>query len=55
MTSLQELELEVHHASVSTVDELMLQNVIVKLPSSLYTEEQLNAVLLKKLSDPKFK
>lgn len=55
MTSLQELELEVHHASVSTVDELMLQNVIVKLPSSLYTEEQLNAVFLKKLSDPKFK
>lgn len=55
MTSLQDLELEVHHASVSTVDELMLQNVIVKLPSSLYTEEHLNAVLLKKLSDPKFK
>lgn len=55
MTSLQDLELEVHHASVSTVDELMLQNVIVKLPSSLYTEEQLNAILLKKLSDPKFK
>lgn len=54
MTALQELELEVHHASVTTVNELMLQNVIVRLPKSLYTEEQLSAFLFKKLSDPGF-
>uniref|UniRef100_A0A0D6QSZ3 BHLH domain-containing protein n=1 Tax=Araucaria cunninghamii TaxID=56994 RepID=A0A0D6QSZ3_ARACU len=54
MTSLQELELEVHHASVSTVNELMLQNVIVRLPNNLYTEEQLSVILSKKLSDPGF-
>nr|AGO03813.1 JAMYC2 [Taxus cuspidata] len=54
MTAFQELELEVHHASVSTVNELMLQNVIVRLPKSLYTEEQLSAALFKKLSNPGF-
>eukprot|EP01018_Ginkgo_biloba_P013037 Gb_17737 [translate_table: standard] len=55
MLALQELELEVHHASVSTVNELMLQNVIVRLPSNLYTEEQLNALICEKVSDPSFK
>ncbi|GLJ54383.1 hypothetical protein SUGI_1167900 [Cryptomeria japonica] len=54
MTALQELELDVHHASVTTVNELMLQNVIVKLPKRLYTEEQLSTILFEKLSDPGF-
>uniref|UniRef100_A0A0D6R098 BHLH domain-containing protein n=1 Tax=Araucaria cunninghamii TaxID=56994 RepID=A0A0D6R098_ARACU len=52
MTALKELELEVHHASVSTVKELMIQTVIVKMTGNVYSQEQLNAALCKTVADP---
>jgi len=52
MTALQELDLEVLHASISTVkDSLIIQTVIVKMTRGLYTEEQLHALLCKKVAD----
>eukprot|EP01018_Ginkgo_biloba_P035845 Gb_10001 [translate_table: standard] len=52
MMALKEFDLEVHHASVSTVKELMIQTVIVKMTSNVYTQEQLYAALCKKVADP---
>nr|WFD53488.1 MYC2 transcription factor [Ginkgo biloba] len=53
MLALQELDLEVLHASVSTVKEsLMIQTVIVKMNRNFYTEQQLHALLCKKVADP---
>ncbi|XP_057837365.2 transcription factor MYC2 [Cryptomeria japonica] len=54
MTALQELDMEVLHASVSTVkDSLMIQTVIAKMSRVLYTEQQLNGLLCKKVADLK--
>lgn len=52
MVAFKELELEVHHASVSTVKELMIQTVILNMTGIVYTQEQLNAALLSKVADP---
>lgn len=53
MGALRELQLEVHHASVSTVKELMIQTVIVKMNGGIiYSQEQLNAALSKSVADP---
>uniref|UniRef100_A0A0D6RAS0 BHLH domain-containing protein n=1 Tax=Araucaria cunninghamii TaxID=56994 RepID=A0A0D6RAS0_ARACU len=54
MTALQDLDLEVLHASVSTVKEsLMIQTVIAKMTRVTYTEQQLHALLCKKVADLK--
>ncbi|CAN0842035.1 Transcription factor MYC2, partial [Linum grandiflorum] len=41
MTALKELDLDVHHASVSVVNDLMIQQSSVKMGSRFYTQEQL--------------
>nr|ACM48567.1 JAMYC [Taxus cuspidata] len=52
MGALKELDLEVHHASVSAVKELMIQTVIVKMTGGIvYSQEQLNAALSKSVAD----
>lgn len=52
MVAFKELELEVHHASVSTVKELMIQTVILNMTGIVYTQEQLHSALLRKVADP---
>ncbi|KAJ9536935.1 hypothetical protein OSB04_029668 [Centaurea solstitialis] len=52
MTALKELDLEVHHASVSVVNELMMQQATVKMGSRFYTQDQLRIALTKRVSDP---
>lgn len=52
MVAFKELELEVHHASVSTVKELMIQTVILNMTGIVYTQEQLTAALSRKVADP---
>ncbi|XP_077243095.1 transcription factor MYC2-like [Tasmannia lanceolata] len=48
MDSLRELELQVHHASVTCVQELMLQDIVVKLSGDrLHSEESLKAALFR--------
>ncbi|KAM7508538.1 hypothetical protein LguiA_018991 [Lonicera macranthoides] len=51
MNSLRELELQVHHASMSTINDLMLQDVVIRVPDGLRSEDVLKAALLKGLLD----
>ncbi|XP_059457090.1 transcription factor MYC2 [Corylus avellana] len=49
MGALRDLELQIHHASMSCVNELMLQDVVVRVPEGLRTEEALKTALLRRL------
>ncbi|KAJ4728681.1 transcription factor MYC2-like [Melia azedarach] len=51
MAALKELDLEVHHASMSVVNDLMIQQATVKMGSRFYTQEQLRNVLAGKVGD----
>nr|WKV22674.1 bHLH6 [Bupleurum chinense] len=50
MSALKELDLEVHHASVSVVNDLMIQQATVKMASRLFTQEQLRLALMARVS-----
>ncbi|XP_059656804.1 transcription factor MYC2-like [Cornus florida] len=50
MCALMELELEVHHASVSVVNDLMIQQATVKMGSRIYTQNELRMVLSSKFA-----
>ncbi|EEF32408.1 DNA binding protein, putative [Ricinus communis] len=49
MTALRDLEFQVHHVSMSTVNELMLQDVVVRVPDGLRTEEDLKTAIFRRL------
>ncbi|MBA0700585.1 hypothetical protein Goari_022274 [Gossypium aridum] len=49
MGALRDLEFQVHHASMSSVKDLMLQDIVVRLPDGLRTEEGLKSALLRRL------
>ncbi|KAL8090715.1 transcription factor bHLH14-like [Apium graveolens] len=49
MDALRLLEFRIHHASVSSVKEIMLQDVVIKVPDGLTSEEALKTVLLRTL------
>ena len=51
MAALMELDLDVHHASVSVVNDLMIQQATVKMGSRFYTQEQLRLALTSKVGD----
>lgn len=51
MAALMELDLDVHHASVSVVNDLMIQQATVKMGSRFYTQEQLRTALSAKVGD----
>lgn len=51
MTSLMELDLDITHASVSVVNDLMIQQATVKMGSRYYSQDQLRMVLASKLSE----
>lgn len=50
MSTLMELDLDVHHASVSVVNEIMIQQATVKMGTRFYTQEQLRAALCSKIA-----
>ncbi|CAI9101084.1 OLC1v1038330C1 [Oldenlandia corymbosa var. corymbosa] len=52
MEAFREMELQVHHASMSSVNDLMLQDVVIKLPNagSSINQRALKATLLSKLT-----
>nr|WNV60941.1 MYC2 [Stevia rebaudiana] len=52
MAALKELDLEVNHASVSVVNDMMIQQATVKMGGQLYSEDQLRLALTKRFSDP---
>lgn len=49
MSALRDLEIQVHHASMSSINDLMLQDVVVRVPDELESEDGLRAALLKRL------
>ncbi|XP_047338950.1 transcription factor MYC1-like [Impatiens glandulifera] len=49
MSAIKELDLEVQYASVSIVNEVMLQRIAVKMGSRFYTQELLKQALFSKL------
>ncbi|KAH1240705.1 hypothetical protein AAZX31_07G050100 [Glycine max] len=49
MGALRDLEFQVHHASMSCVNDLMLQDVVVKLPNGMRSEEGLKSAILMRL------
>ncbi|KAE8728407.1 Transcription factor MYC2 [Hibiscus syriacus] len=53
MTALKELDLDVHHASVSVVNDLMIQQATVTMGSRIYSQEQLRKALSSKVRDAK--
>ncbi|KAI3933066.1 hypothetical protein MKW92_005223 [Papaver armeniacum] len=46
MNALRDLKCQVHHASVSSVKDLMLQDVVVRIPDELKNENTLEAAIL---------
>ncbi|KAJ0235847.1 Transcription factor MYC2 [Hirschfeldia incana] len=48
MSALMDLELEVSHASMSVVNDLMIQQATVKMGFRIYTQDQLRASLISK-------
>ncbi|CAN0842877.1 Transcription factor MYC1, partial [Linum grandiflorum] len=51
MAALKELDLDVHHASVSVVNDLMIQQASVKMGSRFYTQDQLRLALSAKVGN----
>lgn len=51
MAVLKELDLDLHHASVSVVNEFMIQQATIKMGSRFYSQEQLRLVLSSKFND----
>nr|KYP59140.1 Transcription factor MYC2 [Cajanus cajan] len=49
MGALRDLEFQVHHASMSSVNDLMLQDVVFKVPNSMRSEEGLRSAILMRL------
>ncbi|KAJ0970785.1 hypothetical protein J5N97_018744 [Dioscorea zingiberensis] len=50
MDALRELDLDVHYASVSVVNDLMIQQATVKMMSRSFTQDQLTAALYSKIA-----
>ncbi|GMN42834.1 hypothetical protein TIFTF001_012037 [Ficus carica] len=50
MGALRDLEFQVHHASVSSINDVMLQDLVVKVPEGIVrTEDGLKSALLRRL------
>ncbi|XP_008796257.2 transcription factor MYC2 [Phoenix dactylifera] len=52
MAALKDLDLDVYYASVSVVKDLMIQQTTVKMPSRVYSQEQLSAALFSRVGEP---
>ncbi|XP_048429478.1 transcription factor MYC2 [Pyrus x bretschneideri] len=51
MAALKELDMDVHHASVSVVNDLMIQQATVKMGSRIYTQDHLRLALHSKVGE----
>ncbi|CAA0841872.1 Transcription factor MYC4 [Striga hermonthica] len=51
MLALRELDLDVHHASVSVVNDIMIQQATVKMDSRFFTQEQLKGALVSRFGE----
>ncbi|GMJ06038.1 JASMONATE INSENSITIVE 1 [Hibiscus trionum] len=55
MSALKELDLHVQHASVTVVNDLMIQQATVKMGNRFYTLEQLRLALTSKIGDETYR
>lgn len=53
MAALKELDLDLQHASVTVVNDLMIQQATVNMGSRFYTQEELLLALSSKVGDPR--
>jgi len=51
MNALRDLEFQIHHASISNVKEMMLQDVVVKVPDGLKSEEVMRTAILQRMQN----
>ncbi|KAL6536527.1 hypothetical protein OROGR_013099 [Orobanche gracilis] len=51
MVALKELDLDVHHASVSVVNDLMIQQATVKMEGRFFSQDQLRIALIAKVAE----
>ncbi|XP_010449546.1 PREDICTED: transcription factor MYC4-like [Camelina sativa] len=51
MEALKELDLEVNHASLSVVNDLMIQQATVKMGNEFFTQDQLKVALMEKVGE----
>ncbi|EOA16246.1 hypothetical protein CARUB_v10004392mg [Capsella rubella] len=51
MEALKELDLEVNHASLSVVNDLMIQQATVKMGKEFFTQDQLKVALMEKVGE----
>lgn len=49
MGAFRDLEFHIHHASVTNVNDFMLQDVLIKLPDAISSDEELKAAVLSRL------
>ncbi|KAL0693302.1 hypothetical protein Bca4012_060482 [Brassica carinata] len=50
MSAFMDLDLELNHASISVIHDLMIQQATVKMGSRMYTQEQLRDMLVSKIN-----
>ncbi|XP_055819543.1 transcription factor MYC1-like [Solanum dulcamara] len=50
MNVLRELEFQIHYASVSCVKDMMLQDIVIRVPDNLTNEEAIKSIIVTKLS-----
>lgn len=50
MNAMKELEFQIYHASVSSVKDLMLQDIVIRVPEEFLNEETLKSAIVTKLS-----
>ncbi|XP_055821840.1 transcription factor MYC3-like [Solanum dulcamara] len=50
MNAMKELEFQIYHASVSSVKDLMLQDIVIRVPEEFLNEETLKSAVVTKLS-----
>ncbi|KAF2313523.1 hypothetical protein GH714_011432 [Hevea brasiliensis] len=51
MDALRELEFQVHHASVSSINEMVLQDVVVNVPEGLTSEEFMTSAIFQRMQN----
>ncbi|KAJ9173782.1 hypothetical protein P3X46_016886 [Hevea brasiliensis] len=51
MDALRELEFQVHHASVSSINEMVLQDVVVSIPEGLTNEEVMRSIIFQRMQN----
>ena len=50
MNAFMDLDVELNHASISVIHDLMIQQATVKMGSIMYTQDQLQAMLVSKIN-----